>query len=325
MRIPLLIPALVLFTAVIQPSPQPGHASTEAAPPLAVLMSCHGDVVVVKADGSTVKGTFGLPLAAGDEVRTGDEAQAEILFENGYYISIGAGSNMKVRGSKVQREKATPTKPMGDNGFEVAQNFLKLQSAEGTSSIAPLRSGERGEELRAVSPRQTRVADGRPTFVWSSGDPTEELQLTLYNDVGVVWKTTVDGDKGLVYPADAPVLTTGTTYSWTLETTDPLRFPPLRSKAAFFELISDEERSALEADLDRIEKDGSLSPVSRRVMRASVYFDRELLADAVAETEVAVELAPEDAALQSILARLYNEVGRTGEAMAIYDGILQKR
>jgi tetratricopeptide (TPR) repeat protein len=325
MRLRLLIPAFVLFAVAIQPVSRPGYASADATPPLAVLMSCQGDVTVVREDGTSVKGAFGLPLAAGDEVHTGKNAEADILFENGNYISIGENSNMTVRGSKIQREKTAPTKPMGDKGFEVAQNFLKLQSSEASSSIAPLRSGERGEELRAVSPQQTRVADDRPTFVWTSANPDEELLLTLYNDEGVWWKTTVEGDDELVYPDDAPVLTAGTTYSWTLETTDPLRFPPLRSKAAYFELIPEEERAALEADLDRIDRDGSLSPVSRRIMRASLYFDHKLLDDAVAETERAVEMAPEDPALLSILARLYSEIGRTDEAMVIYDGILRKR
>ena len=83
--------------------------------------------------------------------------------------------------------------------------------------------------------------------------------------------------------------------------------------------------AALSGALDRIDKDGSLTPVSRYVMRASVYFGHNLLADAVAETEKALGLAPGDETLESILARLYSEVGRSSEAMAIYDRILDKQ
>ncbi len=323
MRLRYLFTALVLVAAMIQPVSGPGNVAAEAPPPLAVLMACQGEVTVARADGSTVRGTFGMPLAAGDEVRTGKDGGTDILFENGNYISIGASSSMTVRGSKAQNGKIEPTKPMGDNGFEVAQSYLKLKSAEGTSSIAGLR-GDRGEELRAVSPRQTRILDDRPRFMWESDDASAELRLTLYNDTGVLWKSEIDGATELEYPADAPVLVTGITYSWTVETTDPLKFPPLRSKAAFFELISDEERTSLAAALNRIDNDGSLSPISRHVMRASVFFNDNLLADAVFETEKAVDLVPDDTALKSILARLYNEVGRTDEAMAIYDQILDK-
>jgi len=324
MRVRYLILGIVLGAVAVQPVSRPDHAVAEATAeaPLAVLMSCNGEVTIVKPDGSKKPGAFGMPLEAGDEVKTSTEATADILFENGNYISIGANSSMKVRGSKVQTSE--PTKPMGDNGFEVAQNFLKLKSAEGSSSISALRGDERGEELRAVSPRQTRVADGQPTFVWKSNDPAAELQLTVYSENGVHWQSSVAGASELAYPEDAPALAAGPTYSWKLESTDPLRFPPLSSAAAFFEVIPDGERAGLESSLKRIDTDGSLSPVSRHVMRASVYFNHDLLADAVDETERAVELAPGDTSLQSILARLYSQVGRSAEAADLYDQILDE-
>jgi hypothetical protein len=299
-------------------------AEGEDAPPLAVLMSCNGDVTVVKTDGTKVRGSFGQPLAAGDEVRTGKDAAADILFENGNYVSIGASSTMKVRGPKTNGGEAA--KPMGDNGFQVAQNFLKLKSAQGTSSITGLRGSDQWtEQLRAVSPRETRVIDGRPTFVWEVREPEEELQLTVYSEAAVHWKRTVQGVTQLTYPDDAPVLNAGLSYSWKLETTDPLRYPPLSSQAAFFEIISDDERGDLETTLKRIEEDGSLAEVSRHIMRASVYFNHDLLANAVVETEAAVAAAPDDASLQAILARLYTQVGRTAEAAEIYDQILENK
>ena len=73
------------------------HSPTqvEANTPLAVLIACLGDVTVVKSGGRTVQGIFGLPLNAGDEVRTGDEAQAEILFANDNLIQVGANSSTR--------------------------------------------------------------------------------------------------------------------------------------------------------------------------------------------------------------------------------------
>jgi hypothetical protein len=326
MRIRYLVLGTILGAVMIHPvtAPITAVAEGEEAPPLAVLMSCSGDVIVVKTDGTSVRGTFGQPLAAGDEVRTGNDATADVLFENGNYISVGANSSMKVRGTKTQG--AEPAKPMGDNGFEVAQNFLKLKSAQGTSSISGLRGSEDwAEKLRAVSPRKTRVIDGRPTFVWEAGEPEEELQLTVYSDAALHWKSTVQGVTEMTYPEDAPALAAGPSYSWKLETTDPLRYPPLASQAAFFEIISDKERGDLETTLKRIEDDGSLSQVSRHIMRASVYFNHGLLANAVGETEVALTAAPEDASLQSILARLYSQVGRMAEAAELYDQILENK
>ena len=325
MRIRYLVLGMILGAVMIQPVTRPLEAVAEAEEeaPLAVLMSCSGEVTVVKTDGSSIKGSFGQQLAAGDEVRTGKDAGADILFENGNYVSVGANSSMKVRGSKAQ--KTEPDKPLGDNGFEVAQNFLKLKTAQGTSSISGLRTVDEPEPLRVVSPRQTRVLTGRPTFVWEAGEEDDELQLTVYSGVAVHWKQTVHGVYELTYPDDAPALASGPSYAWKLETTDPLRYPPLASQAAFFEIIPEDERSDLESTLERIDDDGSLAPVSRHVMRASVYFNHGLLANAVSETEAALSAAPGDRSLQSILARLYTQVGRTAEAAELYDKILEEK
>jgi hypothetical protein len=311
---------------LIRPVTAPLDAVAEAdgSAPLAVLMSCNGEVTVVKTDGTRVKASFGQQLAAGDEIRTGKNAAADILFEDGNYVSIGAGSSMKVQGSKSQKSESD--KPLGDNGFEVTQNFLKLKTAEGTSSISGLRSdSNRLEPLRVVSPRETRVLDGRPTFVWETGEEEDELQLTVYSEGAVHWKKKVHGIHELTYPEDAPPLASGPSYAWKLETTDPLRYPPLSSQAAFFEIIPDDERSDLESKLDRIEDDGSLAPVSRHIMRASVYYNHRLLANAVAETEAALAASPDDVSIQSILARLYSQVGRTAEAARLYDKLLEDK
>lgn len=332
MRKRYLVLGMIIGALAIQPVSRPVDviAGPDEAPPLAVLMSCSGEVTVVKPDGSTIKGTFGMPLAADYQIRTGKGGGADILFENGNAISIGSESSMQVKGSQIQKtEQDKPadesSKPLGDNGFQVAQNFLKLSSAEGSSSIAGLRGpGDEDAELRAVSPRKTRVVDGHPTFEWEAGDPSTELQLTVYDDGGVHWNKTVQGVSELAYPDDAPALTAGPSYSWKLESTDPLRYPPLSSQAAFFEIIPADERGDLENALERIDHDGSLSDASRHVMRASVYFNHGLLANAVAETEAALEEAPGDASLQAILARLYNQVGRTAEAAELYDKILDR-
>jgi tetratricopeptide (TPR) repeat protein len=126
-----------------------------------------------------------------------------------------------------------------------------------------------------------------------------------------------------MYPAYAPALKAGTTYSWTLETTDPLKFPPLRSSAAFFGMMAPGDYADISATLAKIDGDKRLSESSRHVMRASVFFNAELLADAIVETEKAVELSPEDATLKSILAHLYRETGRDNDAVELYNEIIK--
>lgn len=303
--------------------------SLRAAPaasdaPAAVLLGCRGSITVVRKGGETVKGAFGMALASGDEVRTGKDSQAEVHFDNGQWIQIGANSSTQIHGTKGAVSVAGAS--MGEKSFEVVQNFLKLKDSEGTSSLARLRSGEKRAAIRAESPMQTKVRDSRPAFHWSVSDPSAELRVTVYSDKGILWKHDLPkGTTSLEYPKDAPALAPGVTYSWVLETTDPLVFPPLRSEAAFFEILSGEESEGLDAELARVGEAVKPSESTYHVVRASLLFSHGLMEDAIAETTQALGTDPDNADLHAILARLYAESGRTQEAMDEYNRLLEQR
>jgi len=270
-----------------------------------VLTSCKGPVTIVRAGGASAA-TFGATLVEGDEVKTGADAEAEIMFASGNWVSVGANSSMKIKGQ-------TGSKPKEQN-FEVVQNFLKLKSSEGTSSISGLRSGDKSSALVATSPCQTKVREARPTFRWSAEDPSLELNFVLYNESGVHWQSTVSSGASVAYPTDAPALVPGVSYSWTLETADPLVSPPLRTPASFFEVIAPSDAKTLDEELASIDKKQP-GPTTYHLLRASLYFDRGLVSDAIAETQAAVATDPDNPSLHAILGRLYAETGQTDEAM----------
>lgn len=301
-------------------------AGAGASAPQAVLMSCSGPVTVVRADGATVEGSFGLPLRAGDAVQTGEGGSAEIFFEAGNWLQIGANSNIQVkaaRGGEAAPSAETSAEAPPEAGteaesFEVVQNFLRLKDSQGSSALTGLRSGDKQKDLVVISPSNTKLRSDRPTFRWEIADESTELQLTVYDESGVHWQGDVSGATTMEYPADAPALTPGVTYSWTLETTDPLAFPPLRTSAAFFEIMDADGASSLEESLEHIASSEQMSERTRHFLRASLYFNNGLLDDAIAETESALANDPDNASMRSILARLYEEAGRSREAMATY-------
>lgn len=317
---------IALTAVVVLAAIAPAAADTPAAPE-AVLMSCTGSITVHRADGTNAAGVFGLPLHAGDEVKTGDGSSAEILFQAGNTLQMGANSNIQIKGQRrapveADKEAASAKTPNASGeeagSFQIAQNFLRLKDSEGTSALSGLRSGERNQDLVAISPSQTKIRTATPTFHWEIADPSTELRLTVYNESGVLWQQDVSGDTSLEYPADAPALTPGVTYSWTLETTDPLAFPPLRTSAAFFEVMDAQDVTSLDEGLTHIADSDQMSETTRHFLRASLYFKNGLLDDAIAETQSALDDDPTNTGLQSILARLYEEAGRSQEAMAIY-------
>jgi len=319
---PITLVALVVLAFPLASAAAPAAPASES--PAAVLLGCRGNVTVVRSGGETVNGTFGMALASGDEVRTGKDSQAEVHFDNGQWVQIGANSSTQIHGTKAVLSATGSS--MGEKSFEVVQNFLKLKDSEGTSSLARLRSGEKHAALRAESPMQTKTRDNRPTFRWSASDTSAELCLTIYSDKGIFWKKDVPkGTTSLAYPPDASVLEPGVTYSWVLETTDPLVFPPLRSEAAFFEILSAEEKQGLDATLAKMDEGAKPSESTYHVVRASLYFNHGLMEDAIAETTKALDGEPENSNLHAILARLYAETGRTQEALDAYNRLLERR
>lgn len=319
----------IMLIALLAHAPvrAPFTAQVLAVTPIAVLLSCQGNVTIHRSDGIPIKGAFGLSLSAGDEVRTGAGSVAEILFEDGNMIQMGAGSKMQVKGPKLKAPLNPPSEPaatLGKGSFQTVQNFLKLKDTEGTSSIARLRSDNKSAEITAESPSQTRIMDGHPTFKWSAAEDAGELRLTIYGEDGVHWTYHAKSQSSVTYPADAPALVPGVSYSWTLETTDPLQYPPLRSAAAFFEVLPVGEAESLAAALDKIAKQDKPSESAHYLLRASLFYNHGLMADAIDETQKALEADSENPILQSILAQLYAEVGRTEDAFEIYQ-LLESR
>lgn len=297
--------------------------ATVHAAPAAILLSFTGEVSVHRSGGAVVEASYGLQLDQGDEVRTGPGGEAEIHFENGTWVKLGPGSDLKIKGSGAAKRASEPTDSKGS--FESLSDFLKLRDAGGVSTLAALRSGGKRPEIRLESPCQTMVRGDRPSFAWSASDSTAELRLKLYDERGVRWQRDVKGSRAIRYPDDADPLVDGVAYSWTLETTDPLRFPPLRTQAAFFEVMPADEAKRVEAAVGAVDRASIPSEAAYRVVLASIYFEHRLLGDAIAETVNAIEIDPGNGDLHAILARLYAETGRSEEAMSEYDKLLDTR
>ena len=140
MRARNLIATLVVVVCVTPVLPAPA-ALAQAQGPVAVLLSCSGDVTILRGGGE-IKGSFGLNLEPGDEIRTGAGSEAEIHFDDGNWVRIGANSSMQVKGQRsapgASKDKPAASGSMGAESFQTVQNFIKLKDSEGSSSMARL-------------------------------------------------------------------------------------------------------------------------------------------------------------------------------------------
>jgi hypothetical protein len=276
----------------------------------------------VHREGSAIKATFGLQLNERDQIEAGEGASIEIAFDTGLVQLLEGPSKITVRPLKTRQSRQAQ---LPDQGIQVVQNFIKLRESEGASSVARLRSGSKAPEIRAESPVHTAVRNGRPTFRWLVTEPLTDLKLTLFDEEGIQWEADVTGKTSVCYPADGPELATGVSYSWSIETADPLQFPPLRSTTAYFEVLPSDQAKTLDASLGRLEGQKLASESSYHLVRASLFYSYGLLADAIDETRKAVSTDTNNTHLRSILAHLYAQVGLTHEAIREYDRLLEKR
>ncbi len=313
----LAVAALLAYAPMQEPSPRQALAET----PFALILNCHGDVVVHRG-GSPIKATLGFQLNEDDLIEVADGASIEIAFDTGLIQLLEGPSKITVRPPKTRQ---TDQAQLPDQGIQIVQNFIKLKDAEGASSVARLRGGNKATEIRAESPTHTTIRDGYPTFRWIATEPAADLKLTLYNEEGIQWEADVTGATDVAYPADAPALEAGVSYSWIVETADPLQFPPLRSAMAYFEVLPQDQAKALETSLGKLGREAMTSESSYHLVRASLFYNYGLVADAIDETREAVAADEDNTTLQSILAHLYVQVGLTHEAIQEYDRLLKKR
>jgi hypothetical protein len=214
---------------------------------------------------------------------------------------------------------------VGEKSFDVVQNMLRLKDPSGTSSLASLRSSPQSPQIALRSPCNTSIRPGSLLFEWEAPDLDEPLRLTLYGDAGVVFTAPVKGSGSLAYPDDAPALQPGVTYSWTVETTDPLRIPPVRSVAAFFEILPAGEAASLDGELSAIDPSEIRNAATWHFLRASAFFGHGLNEDAIAELRAALDEDGGTREMRAILARLLAETGRNAEAMEEYGRIMEGR
>ena len=283
-----------------------------AVEPVAVLMSLQGPVQVHRPDSGVLPGAFGLHLGGGDEIVTGADGAADVLFASGQSIHLGPDSRITIQGKPAAAGSS-------DANFESVQRFVQLRESRGTSSLARLRSSGKTGELRCLSPSSTRLRVAQPRFRWSGHEPNAELVLSVYDAEKVVWSGRAkDGE--LAYPADAPVLASGVRYSWTVASDDPLQIPPLRSNAAYFECLDAATSAKVAEELALLSK-SEMSAQGRALAEASVLYGHGLLDEAIAHTEEVVASDASSADLQTILAQLYVEAGRIEDALIQMDRV----
>lgn len=146
---------------------------------------------------------FGLALAEGDVVNTYDNATVTIICENGLLFNLPEQNNLTVDCQDTSDERLVgqldPTlSSQLLNPSEIVP--VALESTDTRTSRL-----EQTQTPLLLSPRNTLVADTRPTFHWQPVSGASGYRLLLNLASGESWSRETT-ETSLPYPADAPPL-----------------------------------------------------------------------------------------------------------------------
>jgi hypothetical protein len=167
-------------------------------------------------------------------------------------------------------------------------------------SMNQIGAGSRGaaSALTLCAPAAGTTSSPRPLFEWRTPDgatAAARVTFTLLNQDGdVIYENDITGTS-LEYPADAPALEPGKTYSWKVSGGELSRLPDPVSVT----ILSQAEQDALHT---------SLTSASDPLARAQVYIKGGLWYDSVAALQAAIQAHPDRKDLPEQLTKLYQRV-----------------
>ncbi len=278
--------------------------------PVGVITEVKGAVYIRRAGkGPWLPARLNMPIYAGDVLRTGAKAKVVVWTPNGRAETLGPNKTVSVAPVKgvrdsLWREAWTSFVGRMRNSFS-EESLATVAAARFSSSVLDK------NRLTLLSPRNSKVLDARPTFVWTKVENAKGYRVTIgfFDEGKRVWEVTVNSTS-LRYPEDAPELKPGKVYIWQVEAIGI----PEASESAWFAVLNPAEARDIKFALQQLR---SRSPdfVAYSLMAASFLESRGCYSDAISILKAAIKQAPRQPEPQFLLANLYETVGLNSFAL----------
>lgn len=150
---------------------------------------------------------------------------------------------------------------------------------------------------RLYAPNAGKAYSLTPTFYWATSDGAQKVTFRLSALNGVtLYEAGLTGGH-LIYPSDAPALTPGTTYRWTVvPENDMLGGPPTPASVI---IVGGDERAAIDQELK-----SASNP-------ATVFVNHRIWYDSIAGYTSALDQNPGDQAARKGRATVYDQLSVT--------------
>lgn len=283
-----------------------GFGPTPTGEPLALVAGVLGRVEVRRqTNDRVVPAVFGLELFPEDAVITYEDSAADVLCHNGLLFSVEAE-----RAITIHCQEVGEVSTIGTLDAEASSRIVRAVKEPRTIVLAPAGTRTSPADLRQVPvlifPRNTLIAEPRPTFRWTTVEGTTAYHLRVVNAIGGAQWTTETAATELTYPAGAPALEPDVTY---LVQVGAEPGAMQEEERTWFALLGDEARGELTAAVEAIRASGVSSPAERYLL-GQLYSDYRLWGAAIDELEPLVAREPR--------AGLYRQLGDVYFESALY-------
>lgn len=305
-------PTALPHTPTLRPAPT-GRASSDE--PAAVLTCVQGEVHLQQvATGQLVRASFGGYLWRGDVIVAKQDAQAEAVCNDGQVIRVAPDQSLTVT--------------CGEMPDPIYRRIILRIHGEQIEALSPARLDPPDYDSLPVvlSPRNSKLIDGRPAICWLPVEEAEEYEVIVRRLDSELWRVTTR-ETELPYPKAQPALEAGGSYLIDIlarKESDENSWPSERVSVTMLSAADAEQVRQFEAQVEALD----LSAEAAHFFLAAYYADQELCDAAIAELVLLVKEAPSamahrllgDVYLAVVLdddaARSYEEASRLAQAQS---------
>ena len=291
--------AQVLMVAVV----------VKAENPVGVITEVKGQVQIKRAGkGAWQPARVNMPVYAGDVLRTGSNGKVVVWTPTGRAQTLGPKKTVSVNPVKGVRDSLW-REVWGSFVSRMKSNFSEENLATVAAARTPV-SLPAKNRLVLLSPRNTKVLEERPTFVWTDVENAKgyRVMVGFFDDDKRVWETVVNRNS-LRYPDDAPELKPGKVYIWQVEAIGV----PNASESAWFAVLHPAEARDIKFALQQLR---SKAPdfIAYSLVAASFLESRGCYSEAISNLKVALKQSPHQPEPRFLLANLYENIGLSEHA-----------
>lgn len=277
---------------------------------IAILMDYKGDVWTRQKNEEIWQLPYvGYGFCKGDRLKIKEDAEATLLLEGDLEWKVGPSiitlEDEDIAGLVEEKKVgSSPIKGVVKGLFKFFQEKFE-QTQEGLMQVAGVRALETvgGKTPVILGPRNSSIMTTTPFLEWSEVDGAIGYQITIYDNEGLVFSTTLIETK-LDYTG--PELLKGKKYSWFVNAiTERASFPSVCVSFTILEDEKFEQVSVKQREISELE----LSNVSKYLLLASFYEQEGLYMDAMGEYCKILVISPDNKTALLLLDQLHWQLG----------------